>query len=516
MDSVTFLVDGKKIQCNKNIVSRFFKCYSDVISIPNVNYHAFVSLIDYIYWRKINVTINNVEMILVAAIQCEIQPVVKLCEDVMIINTTPINCMKVFMFSKRYNLETLSSNTVDIIRRNINTVIHFPEFMDISCSDLKMILCHVDVNIQHEDMTAFVLLKWLSKNRYDTDILEILHKNFMSNTMIECLDALSLPVPSSSLPITRREIMQHVIVIEEDTVQTLYPTIDIYSPRLKNWNVVNRMLDISAFNIAVLGNCLYVVGGVSRHRFVRYIMCLDLITKEWKQCIELTFPRKYVGVGVNNGNLYVVGGEDEFTNSSINIVECWRPGNRYWKRLSNMKTTKAIPSVVFLENIMYVIGGINISDGYIFALSEMDCLTRTGWVSKAPIPRACNVSTTVHDGYIYAITRFSINYTNDLFKYSPKDNSWTLINTYFGENMKASICVYDNDILVLGGERGYMYDTKTNTWKISNCVYKTTCKCISFCYDTPFRNADTTSINTLLKSVNEYSFKKMIENITGI
>ncbi|AEN03600.1 POZ/BTB kelch domain protein [Yokapox virus] len=515
MDKITFFVDGKTVQYDKNsVISEFLKIDSDFIVIENINYHAFISLMDYIHWKKINVTINNVEMILVAALEYNIPEVVIICEDLMIKNITPINCIKVFMFSKRHNIQLLYLKSLNMIRRNINTVIHFPEFMDLSYNLLKIILCNIDVNIQHEDMTAFVLLKWLSKNRHYIDILEILHKEYMSDKMIECLNILSLPIPKSSvLPITRRDIMKHIIVIEEDTIQnTIYPTINIYSPRLKKWEVMDRMIDISDYNIAVLDNCLYVVGGVKKHRFVKYIRSFDLITKEWRRCIELTFPRKYVGLGVNNGKLYVVGGEDEFTNSSTNIVESWKPGTKVWRRLANMNIKRAMSYVLFVNNNMYVLGGINTRDGHIFSLSSMDCLTKTGWVSKASLPRF-NISATVHDEHIYAITRISINHTNDFYIYSVNDNSWSSLNTYFGEHMIASICVYDDNILILGGKRGgYMYNVKNNTWKISGCCYDIPCKCISFQYTTPFHETDNTSINSLLKSMNNYSFKKMLND----
>lgn len=49
------------------------------------------------------------------------------------------------------------------IINNITAVTSDPEFGKLSKDELTTILSHEDVNVNHEDVTAMILLKWIHK-----------------------------------------------------------------------------------------------------------------------------------------------------------------------------------------------------------------------------------------------------------------------------------------------------------------------------------------------------------------
>ncbi|BDQ10392.1 MPXVgp021 [Monkeypox virus] len=77
-------------------------------------------------WKKINITINNVEMILVAAIIIDVPPVIDLCVKTMIHNINSTNCIRMFNFSKRYGIKKLYNTSMSEIINNITAVTSDP------------------------------------------------------------------------------------------------------------------------------------------------------------------------------------------------------------------------------------------------------------------------------------------------------------------------------------------------------------------------------------------------------
>ena len=60
--------------------------------------------------------------------------------------------------------------------------------------------------------------------------------------------------------------------------------------------------------------------------------------------------------------IYVVGGTSDL-GVELDIVECYTPSLRDWKRLSHLAVNRAYVGVVALEGCIYAVGGWNEQDG---------------------------------------------------------------------------------------------------------------------------------------------------------
>lgn len=167
------------------------------------------------------------------------------------------------------------------IINNITAVTSDPEFGKLSKDELTTILSHEDVNVNHEDVTAMILLKWIHKNPNDVDIINILHPKFMTNTMRNAISLLGLTISKSTKPVTRNGIKHNIVVIKNSDYIS---TITHYSPRTEYWTIVGNT-DRQFYNANVLHNCLYIIGGMINNRHVYSVSRVDLETKNGKRLL---------------------------------------------------------------------------------------------------------------------------------------------------------------------------------------------------------------------------------------
>ncbi|AKJ93656.1 poz/btb kelch domain protein [Raccoonpox virus] len=470
MENIIFSIDGKIIQVNKKIIMEspynFFKNIQnidEVITLKGINYHAFESLLDYIHWKKINITINNVEMILVAAITLDVPPVVDLCVKTMIRNINSNNCIHVFNFSNRYGIDKLYKASMLEIVDKIITVTSFPEFYKLSKEDLTTILSHADVNINHEDVTAMILLKWINKNPKDRDIINILYPKFMTNNMRKAISLLGLNISPSTSRITRNGIQHNVIAIKHSDHRIA--TITHYSPRTKHWNTMGN-IDRQYYNANVLHNCLYITGGMINNRRMYTVIILDLKTKKMKNLTNMSSLKSEVSTCVNDGKLYVIGGL-EFS-ISTGTVEYLKHDTTRWIRLPNLITPRYSGASVFVNDDLYVIGGVHTTYDRYTVLNSVECFTKNRWIKKSPMPRRHSIVYAVeYDGDIYVITGISHEIRNHLYKYIVNEDKWIELYMYFNYVGKIFMCSCTDYILIIADDR-YEYYPKSNTWNLFN------------------------------------------------
>jgi N-acetylneuraminic acid mutarotase len=95
---------------------------------------------------------------------------------------------------------------------------------------------------------------------------------------------------------------------------------------------------LAAGGAAVVGNTLYVVGGVAgpqdRSVLVRRALALDLARAgaRWRFVPGPT-GREHLGVAATGGRIYAVGGRSAGLDTNTRLAETWRPGERRWTRL---------------------------------------------------------------------------------------------------------------------------------------------------------------------------------------
>lgn len=131
--------------------------------------------------------------------------------------------------------------------------------------------------------------------------------------------------------------------------------IESYGVRLDTWRVTK---DIANFNVAVVNNVLYVIGGYDKvncrhlHRVVKY----DPFETTWSQCAPLMKARAKFGVAVLDGKIYVSGGERSDGRVSCSC-EVYDPQTDKWTDAGLLVAPRANHSCIVHDNEMYTAGG---------------------------------------------------------------------------------------------------------------------------------------------------------------
>jgi hypothetical protein len=110
--------------------------------------------------------------------------------------------------------------------------------------------------------------------------------------------------------------------------------------------------------------------------------------------------RNYLAVGVVNGTLYAVGGNNGAT--ALNTVEAYSPSSNTWSPKASMSTPRGSPGVAAVNGILYAVGGYD-GTAYLDTVEGYNPSTDT-WTSVASMPTARELlGAGVVNGILYAV-----------------------------------------------------------------------------------------------------------------
>jgi actin-binding protein IPP len=109
--------------------------------------------------------------------------------------------------------------------------------------------------------------------------------------------------------------------------------------------------------------CIYVIGGYFHTKGGRWsdIHTLETVDKydtfshEWETIPSLQYPRNHMGTSVANGQIYVVGGENE--SLIYDLVECYDPVSRKWSTSPPLTQPRCGHGLACLGDCLYAFGG---------------------------------------------------------------------------------------------------------------------------------------------------------------
>src|SRR5436305_14097785 len=154
-----------------------------------------------------------------------------------------------------------------------------------------------------------------------------------------------------------------------------------------------------------MNGILYAVGAV--------VQAYDPVANSWTTKASMPTRRGGLGVGVVNGVLYAVGGEDGLYHCPfggapgpgpfLGVVEAYDPVANTWTTKASMPTPRARFGVGVTNGVRYAVGGSKCSGVAGDRVEGYDPVTDT-WTSKASLPTAGgDLRVGVVDGVLYAI-----------------------------------------------------------------------------------------------------------------
>lgn len=172
--------------------------------------------------------------------------------------------------------------------------------------------------------------------------------------------------------------------------------------------------------MAVVGGKLYVIGGDG----VRVTEEFDPVANSWATMDSMPTIRWWgFGTGAVNGKIYALGGASGGVYLDVN--EEFDPSTNSWTSRTIMPTERHGLAVGVINDTIYAVGGRN-SGGYLAVNEAYDPTTDT-WTTKTPMPTArYYLTVAVANGKLYAIGGHGAagNLTT-VEEYDPVTDSWT-------------------------------------------------------------------------------------------
>lgn len=319
----------------------------DVVQILGIEAGIFQILLDFIYTGIVNIGVNNVQELIVAADMLQLTEVVNLCCEFLKGQIDPLNCIGIFQFSEQIACHDLLEFTENYIHVHFLEVHSGEEFLALTKDQLIKILRSEELSIEDEYQVFLAAMQWILKD---------LGKR--RKHVVEVLEPIRFPL----LPPQR--LLKY---IEGGWVGAeIGNTIERYDPDENKWEVVGNMaLSRYYFGCCEMQGLIYVIGGISNEGIeLRSFEVYDPLSKRWSPLPPMGTRRAYLGVAALNDCIYSVGGWNE-TQDALHTVEKYSFEEEKWVEVASMKVPRAGMCVVAVNGLLYVSGGRSSSHDFL-------------------------------------------------------------------------------------------------------------------------------------------------------
>jgi len=185
--------------------------------------------------------------------------------------------------------------------------------------------------------------------------------------------------------------------------------------------------------VGVVNGIVYAIGGddttrtTARTHSIASVAAYDPVTDRWAARSPMPTPRWGLGVGVVNGILYAVGGIDS-NFVALATVEAYDPAANSWSTRASLPVARSSMGVGVVNGVLYVVGGQVGFDSQSRRVDAYDPATNR-WTTMAPLPTGRHaLGVAGLDGLLYAVggQDASGNALTIVEAYDPRSDSWTL------------------------------------------------------------------------------------------
>ncbi|CAB1326478.1 unnamed protein product [Coregonus sp. 'balchen'] len=436
------------------------------VQILGVEAPVFEVLLEFIYTGMINVTVENMQELMVAADMLQLSEVVSICGEFLKGHMDPSNCVGVYQFLEQIACMDMLEFTENYIQVHFLEVLRMvcvsDEFWDLSKDQLVKLLRSEELRIEDEYQVFTAAMDWVlqdvaKRKKHVVEVLDPVRFPLLSPQRlfkyIEGISDFSLRValqtllreytevskspkenkmysllqPAKMRP--RRKARKYLYAIggytrlqggrwSDSRALSCVERFDSFS---QYWTTVSSLHQArSGLGVAVLEGMIYVVGGEKDSMIFDCTERYDPVTKQWAAVASLNFPR--CGVGVCPCGW--VGSEIGKT------MERYDPTENKWEIIGSMAVPRYYFGCCELQGFIYVIGGIS-DEGMELRSAEVydpisrrwsalpvmvtrrayvgvaclnNCIYAEKWVEVAPMAVArAGVSVSAVNGLLYAV-----------------------------------------------------------------------------------------------------------------
>uniref|UniRef100_A0A9J7ZDQ8 Kelch-like protein 3 n=1 Tax=Cyprinus carpio carpio TaxID=630221 RepID=A0A9J7ZDQ8_CYPCA len=433
------------------------------VEIRDVDGQTLLKLVDYIYTAEIEVSEDNVQVLLPAASLLQLMDVRQVCCDFLQTQLHSTNCLGIRAFADLHACTGLLSQAHAYAEQHFTDVMVGEEFMALSLQQVCSLISSDKLTVSTEEKVFEAMIAWIKHDK---------------EARLEHMPKLMQHV---RLPLLSRDYL--VQIVEEE-------------PLIKNNNTCKDFL-IEAMKYHLLPadqrhliktdrtrprtpvslpKVMMVVGGQAP-KAIRSVECYDFQEDRWYQVADLPSRRCRAGVVYMAGKVYAVGG----FNGSLRVrtVDVYDGLKDQWSSVPSMQERRSTLGAAVLGDLLYAVGGFDGSTG----LSSVEAYNPKAneWMFVAPMnTRRSSVGVGVVSGVgvlsgqLYAagghdgpLVRKSVEV------YDNATNTWRQVCDMNMCRRNAGVCAINGLLYVIGGDDGSCnlssveyYDPAADKWSL--------------------------------------------------
>ena len=250
--------------------------------------------------------------------------------------------------------------------------------------------------------------------------------------------------------------------------------INCYDPINNSWSSSINTTYCDFF-MTTLNNKLVTTGGEDRsYKKTAQVFTLD--AGQLKKYTKMITARSAATAAGHQGMLIITGGVDD-NKKKLSSTELFDSNNGQWYKCSDLPQPHSWLQSVIVDNILYMLGGINKDGRYSPAVftAPLDTLSthQLKWNTHQDTPWCASAPVSVNGTHLlivggYKSTGGKDTFTSDIHKLNKVSHSWEAIGHIpSARDVAAAVSTADNRVIVIGGlnDKGGI----TNTVWIGSC-----------------------------------------------
>ena len=248
--------------------------------------------------------------------------------------------------------------------------------------------------------------------------------------------------------------------------------INCYDPVNNSWgSSINTAYHY--FAMTTLNNKLVTAGGEDTSR-KRTAQVLTLDADQLKDYTKMITAKSDATAAGHQGMLIITGGRDDKC-KILSSTELFDSNNGQWYKCSDLPQPHYWLQSVIVDNILYVLGGVNKDGRYspVVFTAPLDTLSthQLKWNTHQDTPWCVSAPVSVNDTHLLIVGGYKGTggeVTSDIHKLNKVSHSWEAIGYIPSARYRAAaVSTADNRVIVIGGVNGKYEDINT-VW-IGSC-----------------------------------------------
>ncbi|XP_058493174.1 kelch-like protein 22 isoform X2 [Solea solea] len=437
------------------------------IPIHGVSYMAMKKILDYIYTSEMELDLESVQEVLIAATLVQLENVIGFCCDFLFSWLDESNILEVHHLADLYELRQLKAMVHAYILRNIQTLSRTDVYRQLPQDEVFRALSSDELEVNSENEVYEAALHYhYSPEQVETDQVYL-------QDNLKMVDAVRFSLIEKQVLQKLCDRLDQCPLKDSVSAALRYHEQEIWQPVLQTPLTQPR----STFH------CLLGFGGMfssSSHANNEHLFqVFHPSWGEWRTLDATPAPRmSNQGIAVLNNFVYLIGG-DKNTNGFRAETRCWRydPRHNAWCTIQSLQQQHADHCVCVVGGHIYAIGGRDYSNE-LDSVERYDPHTNT-WECVSPLKREVYAHAgAVTGGKIYITCgRRGMAYLRETYCFDPVANQWTACADGPVERAWHGMAGVNGCVYVIGGsndQRGYRrdvlkvarFDPSVNSWSL--------------------------------------------------